>query len=349
MSSETNTIGVIRLSALGDAVLLVPLIEKIVESELYSEVVWITTQPVIDLIGPLKNCRFVVVEKPRGVRSFFRTLKVLRKQKFEKLIVAQASFSAHLLSIMIEAKCKIGFDKRRGKDLHHWFIDKAIPYRDEHFVDAYLSFADFVGVKQELNKRMWHSAFKHLDLGFAKKYRSEGSPLIVVNPHASKIERRWTNVGYKKLIESFIKRNCSVVLVGSDNPVEVSLNQEIAECFGARIDNLTASLSLKKWASLLSEADLLVAPDTGAIHTANALNTPTIGLYAVANPKLTGAYGRLENSIDKYPEAVAKFGNLKPIDFHVRVHDKRAMELIEFDDVWQKASQIIDTLVINDR
>ena len=58
---------------------------------------------------------------------------------------------------------------------------------------------------------------------------------------------------------------------------------------------------------MLSLADVLIAPDTGAVHIARAMGTPVVGLYAVASPKLTGPYRQMEYCVDRYPQAVKKY------------------------------------------
>lgn len=339
-----SKIGVIRLSALGDAVLVIPLIEKLIASSHFSEVVWITTQPVIELVGPLQNCRYVVVEKPNCFSSFYRNWKTLKNENFDNLIVAQASFSAHLVSIGVKAGQKIGFDSRRGKDLHRFFIDEAIPYRDEHFVEAYLSFAKTVGIVGNHKSKFWSFAFRHLDNEFGKKFQSSNRLLVVINPHSSKLERRWTMEGYRYLIKALLDSNCRVVITGGNDPEEILLNKKTSEVFENQVTDLTGSLNLQQWSSLLKAADLVVAPDTGAIHLANALGTAVVGLYAVANPLLTGPFEKLENSVNKYPEAVKKFESSPPRDFHHRVHNSGAMKLIEFEDVWDKVSKILNSI-----
>lgn len=341
-------VGVLRLSALGDAVLTIPLVESLVASARFSEVVWITTRPVIELLGPIENCRFVVVEKTNSLASFYRNWKVLRNENFESLILAQASFSAHLVSMLVKARKKIGFDERRGKDLHRFFIDESIPYRDEHFVEAYLSFATNLKIPQNATSSFWSSAFKHIHLDFGKRFRAGNQFLVLVNPCPSKRERRWTPEGYQMLLKALLDHNCTPVIIGGNGSAEQSFNLKVAEGFGSRITNLTGSLNLKNWASLLKEADLVIAPDTGAIHLANALGTPVVGLYAVANPQLTGPFKNLQNSVNKYPEAVKKFESAEPRDFHHRIHDNRAMQLIEFKDVWNKVSSILGNLPNND-
>jgi heptosyltransferase I len=341
-------VGVLRLSALGDAVLTIPLIETLIASSRFSEVVWITTRPVVELLGPIKKCRFVVVEKTNSLASFYRNWAILRNENLETLILAQASFSAHLVSILVKTKRKIGFDVRRGKDLHRFFINESIPYRDEHFVEAYLSFAAKLRVPPKADLSYWSSAFKHIDLDFGKKFRFVRKFLVLVNPCPSKCERRWTLEGYRLLIKTLLECNCSPVIIGGNDAEEQSFNLKVAEGLGSRVPNLTGSLNLKNWVSLLKEADLVIAPDTGVIHLANALGTPVIGLYAVANPLLTGPFKNLQNSVNKYPEAVKMFESVKPRDFHHRVHDKRAMQLIKFEDVWNKVSSILGNLSQND-
>ena len=42
--------------------------------------------------------------------------------------------------------------------------------------------------------------------------------------------------------------------------------------------------SLREAAALIARLDVLVTPDTGPLHVAAALKTPTIGLFAVASP-----------------------------------------------------------------
>ena len=75
---------------------------------------------------------------------------------------------------------------------------------------------------------------------------------------------------------------------------------------------------------------------------AHALSTKVVGLYAVANPMLTGPLNGLENCVNRYPQAVSNFSGKIDGDYHHRVHDERAMGLIGFDEVWEKVSKILE-------
>lgn len=330
-----------RLSALGDVTLVVPLIHELIKKDRSSEIVWITTLPTRELLGPIEGCRYLIVEKVQGIGSLWRNWKLLRKETFDQLIVAQASFSAHMVSCWIKAVRKIGFDPRRGRDLHAFFIDESITYKNEHFVDAYFQLGQLSGLPLP-KKPDWSIAFTHLDREWGKSYRDAGSKLVALHPHASKLERRWTQSGYAEIIRKLLDRGCTVLILGGSGEMEVSLNEDLASPSHNSLINLTGKLSLSQWASFLSEVDLLIAPDTGAVHIANALSTRVVGLYAVANPKLTGPYNAMDDCVNLYPTLAEKYSPKNANHFHHRFHNCNAMEQIEPEIVWEKISKILE-------
>jgi heptosyltransferase I len=106
---------------------------------------------------------------------------------------------------------------------------------------------------------------------------------------------------------------------------------------------LSGKTTPKQLAALLSLVDVLIAPDTGSVHIARAMNTPVIGLYVVASLKLTGPYQRLEYCVDRYPQAVQKFLGKNPdeLPWNTRVHHPDAMSLITVDDVMQHLEKVL--------
>jgi heptosyltransferase I len=341
LSENGETVGVLRLSALGDAVLILPMLNALICSGKFASVTWVTTQDVVDLVGPIKGCQVIVVEKIKSFATAIRNWKKLRHAKFDKLILAQASFSAHAISLMLHANLKVGFDNRRGKDMHRLFVDRQTPFRNQHFVDAYYSLAREIGLVADAEFPDYSLAFRHLDKDWAKKFRSSDVPLVALHPHPSKIERRWTADGYRSLIAHLLGIGIKVLILGGHDPLEEKLNEELLTDLSADAINLTGKLSLVQWASILAEVDLLIAPDTGAVHLANALGTKVVGIYAVANPELTGPHQNLQFCVNKYPEACKQFSESDPVDFHHRVHGSAAMKLIQFSEVQNKVQEAL--------
>jgi heptosyltransferase I len=122
------------------------------------------------------------------------------------------------------------------------------------------------------------------------------------------------------------------------------LCEKLASVAPGRTLNLCGKTTPKQLAALLGQVDVLIAPDTGSVHIARAMDTPVIGLYAVASPKLTGPYQRMEYCVDRYPQAVKKFlgKDVNQLLWNTRVHHADAMSLIEVDDVMQQISRVLE-------
>ena len=85
--------------------------------------------------------------------------------------------------------------------------------------------------------------------------------------------------------------------------------------------------------------DLLLAPDTGPMHIANAMGTDVLGLHAASNPCRSGPYNSLKWCINKYYAAARKY--LKRGSDEIRWGTK-----IEYPGVMDlvSANQVIDKL-----
>lgn len=59
-----------------------------------------------------------------------------------------------------------------------------------------------------------------------------------------------------------------------------------------RIINAAGMLSLSETAACIADADFLIGPDTGILHMAAALETPTVALYAPTSASLVGPRSR---------------------------------------------------------
>jgi hypothetical protein len=93
-------IAVLRLSALGDVVLCASMVLHLVKSGKF-EISWITTKQTKDLLGKIDGVEFIIVPKPKNVKKFLECRDILKNREFDCLVLAQASFSAHFVSINV--------------------------------------------------------------------------------------------------------------------------------------------------------------------------------------------------------------------------------------------------------
>jgi heptosyltransferase I len=244
----------------------------------------------------------------------------------------------------VKAKRRIGFDQSRSKDFHGFFINERIEQREEHFVDAYYSFASMLGLQKpaainwnglfqsDRNHELWNFEFPSTDRTMA------------INPSASKTERNWEVNSYVKVIDHAHNKGIGVIVTGGSEQNELDFNEQICHRCKESPLNLTGKIKLGALPYLYKKIDFLLAPDTGSIHIACAVGTPVIGLYAVANPRLTGPYNANEFSINKFDLALEKFFSSRQVNFHSRVHNPSAMSLINEDEVIAKIELVLESL-----
>ncbi|MDI1351165.1 MAG: glycosyltransferase family 9 protein, partial [bacterium] len=117
-----KTICIVRLSALGDVLMLVPLIRTLQAGLPQAKLTWIISRPAYDLVADMDGVEFLVIDKPKSLADFWHFKKQMRHRQFDVLLAPQASFRTNLLYPLIKAKRKIGYDAHRAKDGHRWFV-----------------------------------------------------------------------------------------------------------------------------------------------------------------------------------------------------------------------------------
>ncbi|MDO9069228.1 MAG: glycosyltransferase family 9 protein, partial [Deltaproteobacteria bacterium] len=100
---------------------------------------------------------------------------------------------------------------------------------------------------------------------------------IAIAPGAHWHTKRWSAENYSKLISKLVNRESGIVIVGDKN--DRAIAEEIIKASGANAINLCGLLDLAQLIYVLSKAKLLVTNDTGAMHIAEAAETPVVAIF----------------------------------------------------------------------
>lgn len=326
----------VRLSALGDATLIVPLVRTLQQRFPHAKITWIIGQAAYELVKGLSGVEFIVIKKPKNVRDYFQLHATLKQNSYDVLLALQASLRTNLLYPAIRAPLKVGYDKKRARDAQGWFVNARISAAENHLLDSFLQFADYLGAQQHCIK--WDLPIDAADIQWAHQQLVAGRPILVVNPAASKLERTWFAERYAEVIQRAQQLwGAQVVLTGGASPGEQQLAAAIQQHLTQPVMNLVGKTTLKQLAALLAQADVMLTPDSGPAHIAVAMGTPVVGLYAVAPPALSAPYLYREHVVDRFPQAVQQILGKDPaeVPWGTRVHHRGAMALIDVDSVMQ--------------
>lgn len=342
-SSPLN-IAIVRFSALGDVLLVVPALRSLQRSFPHAKITWITSPLAFSLLQGLEGVNFIVCDKPRSLadyRSFYRTF---RRRSFDVVLAMQANLRINLLYPALRAPIKMGFDRTRAREGQWLFCNRSIPFANSHLADSFLAFAAALGA--DTSKIEWNLPITKTEQDWAQmQLQHLPRPLIAIHPFASKQERNWVFERYAEVIQAAASKwGASFVITGGNAATERDYCARLASIAPGRTLNLCGQTTPKQLAAVLSQVQVLLAPDTGPVHLARAMNTPVVGLYAVASPTLSGPYAAQQYVVNRYPQAVRKFLGKDPerVPWNTRVHHADAMSLVQVADVMQSLSLVLE-------
>lgn len=327
-----KSICIVRLSALGDVLMTVPLIRTLQKNLPQARITWVISRPAYELVEGMAGIEFIVIPKPDSFKDYWAFKKQLKGQTFDVLLAAQSSFRANLLYAFIKAKRKIGYDKLRAKDGHQWFIKETIKPGNDHTLEAFLKFADVLGLeKKELS---WNLPLNKEDYEWARPYFDGKEPVLLVNPAASKPERSWLIERYIEVIRyAKIHWQMKVILIGGPG----NYDRNLADAILKEVDciDLVGKTKPKQLLAVISKATVLLCPDTGPSHMAAAVGTPVVALHAVTSSQVSGPYIFQHLAVDYYPQAVEQILKKSPLEnkWGTHAHGDETMKLVPVEAV----------------
>jgi ADP-heptose:LPS heptosyltransferase len=115
--------------------------------------------------------------------------------------------------------------------------------------------------------------------------------VVVVHPGATDPRRRWPAARFAEVAAACAADGCRVLVVGDAS--ERQLAADVAQASGSdNVRPIAGEADLGTLAALLDRCDVMVANDSGPRHLAQALGTPTVGIYWAGNALNAGPLSR---------------------------------------------------------
>ncbi|HET8818989.1 MAG TPA: glycosyltransferase family 9 protein, partial [Xanthomonadaceae bacterium] len=296
------------MSALGDVTHVVPLVRTLREAWPATALSWVIGKGEHRLLEGLEGVEFLEYDKRSGLRGMRDLRRRLQGRRFDALLQMQVAARANLLSAFIPAVRRIGYDRSRSKDLHGLFVRERIADRPGlHVLDAIGSFCEPLGLRQRAVR--WDLPVPdEAHAWAAAQWPEDGKPALLVSPCSSHGVRNWRHDRYAAVADHAIARGWRVVLCGGRSAMEREAGDAITAAMraGPPLD-LIGRDTLKQLPALLARANLLLTPDSGPMHIANAMGTKVLGLHAATNPARSGPYSDRRYCVDRYDDAMRRY------------------------------------------
>jgi heptosyltransferase I len=340
-----RTICLIRLSAIGDACHALPLIRTLQHAYPGAKITWIIGHVEAKLLSLLPEVEFLTVDKRHFWAEFRRLRRELATRRFDVLLDIHVSFRASLLSTLVRAPRKIGFDRARARDLQWLFTNEQVAARrQEHVLDSFLGFAEPLGITER--RLEWSLPLPEDAVAYAKRIIPDARPTLLISPCSSHTLRNWRAEYYARVADHAAQRwHMRVVLCGGPSAIERTTTDAILRTSKTTPIDQVGRDTLPQMLALLREATVLLTPDSGPAHMATVVGTPVIGLYAATNPARSGPYLSGRWCVDRFPDAARKFMGREPgeLPWWAKIEKPGVMDLIRPEEVCQRLDEFMES------
>lgn len=329
---------ILRLSALGDATHVVPVIRVLQKQWPETQISWVIGRLEHRLLRDLPGVEFLVFDKQGGWKAVRKLRQDLQRRHFDVLLHMQASARANLLSCLVHAPIRIGWDRERCRDFHQWFVNTPVaPIAQQHQVEGFLEFPRALGLAT--GPPSWDLPISAEAIDWVNQHISPVQSMLAISPCSSHERRNWSPARYAAVADFAARElDMQIVLTGGPSELERDTGAAIQRLMVASCINLIGADTLEQSKALLHRADVLISPDSGPVHIASALGTDVLGLYAATWSRRSGPFNSLDLCVDRFPQAARKYRKKEPdeLTWGTRIEVPGVMDLVQADDVIAK-------------
>jgi ADP-heptose:LPS heptosyltransferase len=345
--SNFNSIGIIKLSAMGDALCLMPAIRELKRFCPKANIIWLTSprsNPSLFSSLPFVDKIVVIPYNLKGIIQLvclilFRSVEIVLDfdqyyQFSEFLSYFWGRRNCLGFSTPIKGKLfaeSVPYNPTRNEKL--MFYDLARMLVKQPLLDTYENISPYI-------PQLCSSGIENEDVKiFLYKMRQANCPIVAIYPgsSANAVFRRWNILKYLNVANILVDEGIATVFIGGDcekDCVEEIERQNLTE--KGDFMNLIAKLTLIETASLIKNVDLVIGNDAGVLHLADALGVYSIGIFG---PNLGSKWGSiLTNSIrieKDFPCRPCIRTYLGKIPQNCKLGNPMCLEKIEVQDVME--------------
>ena len=316
----------IKLSAVGDIVHTIPVLNKLRRRYPAAQIDWLVSSPIAEFLGPHPAITNVVEFVREDWATLWRLTPFansarlaarLRAAKYDLVIDLQGQLRSGLLTVATGAPVRIGFGKpiaRRWEELSRKLPDEArkhawqgsregswlaythdipLPSLEVHAVDRNLAVGPMLGLDDgapDFSFPVPSGATDRID-ALLHYYDIAKAKLVALAPGTIWETKRWQSEGFAAVARHFLQKGLAVTLIGGAR--EGAICEAVAALAPGAI-NLAGETTLPELAALIRRSTICVTNDSGPMHLAVALDRPVVSIFGPTNPVWAGPYRRAD-------------------------------------------------------
>ncbi|MBN1823151.1 MAG: glycosyltransferase [Endomicrobiales bacterium] len=339
---DPKSIAVIKLSAMGDTVLLTPALLALKKKYPGAKIDAVCTdinKAVFSKCGCVDD---VIVLDVKGLfRNPLRIFSVFSKKYDVSLDFDQWLRLSPVLSLLSGAGRRYGF--RTKNQFRHYIYTAFVEHsKDRHEVESFLDVAGLMGAEGSGIPPRYPVTEKEMEKAVALTERNgirKDESFIVIHPEtpAHGVQRQWPAGSFVRFAKMMVEKyNVKVFVTGTRQ--DLASNSRIAAAIGSEAVVLEP-LDIDEYAAVISRARLFVSSNTGVMHLACALGVPVIGIHGPTSSVKWGPRGEKCVSV----KSELKCSPCLYLGFEYGCSRNRCMEAVRPERVFGAAGELLKT------
>lgn len=329
-----------RLSAIGDCILTIPLACEIKKLWPECRLTWAVSCSAAQLLESHPAVDEVLSIDKRWLRKpveWGELRSALRARKIDLAVDPQGLSKSALLGWLSGARQRVGLDYSHGREIAPLLATKRVHRTTRHMVDTYREllkpWTQITEGGGTFDMPAYPDAANRAEeILHQTNLNSNSGGWVALNPGAGWSTRIWPVQRFgmlaREIYQSFGRKSL-VFWAGDTELLMAKVIEE--ESRGAAI--AAPQTNLQELVELIRRSSLLVTGDTGPLHMASAVGTPTVSLHGVTWADESGPYGNQHVAIQSpYLPQGKKL---------VRRGPNTAMQAIEVDEVLRGCGSLL--------
>ncbi len=265
----------IRLNRIGDALVTTPLLH-LIKNSLHCDIYLLADKKNYFAFNNNPDIDEVIVFE-KGLSGIFKILKTIKLERIDTIVDLHddVSTTVSFLIALSNASNKFGLEKE-NKVIYTKTVEKLDDVK-YHVIERLLELGKLFDLKINNDKAKVHYSPETTSLNQAKEFINKNFEknkfLIGINISAGSEARFWGIENYKLLIELLSNQDVNLLILSDPN--ELNSAKEIS---GKKV-KIYSTESFDKFAAMIFQLNLLISPDTMAVHLAAANKVNVFGLY----------------------------------------------------------------------
>ena len=324
-------------TALGDTILSTPAIKSVRLRFPDANIILLVHKNLFPFFKEFEYVDQVAVFSSK-LLSLTRQALTFRRKNFDTIFFLHSNGPQDLFFAMVSGAHNIlkaiNYPGTISKEFQKIMINKVDNNTSKHIIEHRLDLVRFFN-PSELDKSLSIPS-KH-NLYDTDKTPTTGPHIIAVQLSAADRYKVWPLSNFLKLmtkVAESLNNNCSILLLGIKSEVALSNKFEEQFKYPNLVQNFCGKTTIQELNSILQRVSLLITNDTGTLHLAVAVKTPTISLFSPTDPKVFGPYQDLNR------HRVVKVDGSYINNIPKKQRSQEAMGLISIDDTFDTFKNI---------